>query len=310
MKEEFHKKDIIPKEQMKSLLVRNNHPALFRFSFMIFSFLIMNGFIIWSWDTSILLFIVPSIIYGIICCSIFASLHETAHGTAFRTNSLNKTSAIISGFFHFYPPSLFRELHFMHHRHTHVPGKDPEISMGDQPAPSVLSNAGIYTGWLSGLPLMLFKLFMIISGCFGMPEFIRKKIFPFVHPKKRKIIFIECLLFMIGYALIFYVLMFFDFNIWAILIGQLVGHIILAFYLSMEHNGLPHEGNIFNKTRSINTNKWIKLIMWNMPYHAEHHAFPAIPFHALPDLNKAIEPHLIHKKEGHVDFHRKVIQNF
>jgi len=25
-------------------------------------------------------------------------------------------------------------------------------------------------------------------------------------------------------------------------------------------------------------------LFWNMPYHAEHHMLPAVPFHALPGL--------------------------
>ena len=33
-------------------------------------------------------------------------------------------------------------------------------------------------------------------------------------------------------------------------------------------------------------------LAWNMPYHAEHHAFPAVPFHNLPAVNRLIAPRL------------------
>ena len=54
--------------------------------------------------------------------------------------------------------------------------------------------------------------------------------------------------------------------------------------------------------------KLIKSLMWNMTYHAEHHAYPAVPFHSLPDLHEAIASELKHKEENHRQFHRGVIR--
>jgi fatty acid desaturase len=71
---------------------------------------------------------------------------------------------------------------------------------------------------------------------------------------------------------------------------------------------LPHDGNILEKTRSMDTNPGIKLVMWNMPYHAEHHAYPAVPFHALPDLHQQIEYELKHSTEGYSRFHLQVLK--
>merc|ERR1719272_1114871 len=30
-------------------------------------------------------------------------------------------------------------------------------------------------------------------------------------------------------------------------------------------------------------------LAWNMPYHIEHHAWPAVPFHLLPDVHERIK---------------------
>ena len=95
---------------------------------------------------------------------------------------------------------------------------------------------------------------------------------------------------------------------WGLLLGQLVGHCLLSSYLVMEHNGLPHEGDILDKTRSIKTNAFVRFLMWNMPYHAEHHAYPAVPFHALPALHEKIQDELKHKDENHAEFHLKTIK--
>jgi len=102
---------------------------------------------------------------------------------------------------------------------------------------------------------------------------------------------------LIGYILFIYLLITVEPRLVAILIGQLIGHCFLSMYLSMEHNGLPNNGNILNKTRSIKVNKLVKLIMWNMPYHAEHHAFP-------------VKTELIHKNESPLDFHLTNISKF
>ena len=38
---------------------------------------------------------------------------------------------------------------------------------------------------------------------------------------------------------------------------------------------------------------------WNMPYHAEHHAYPAVPFHALRRLNALLATHIVHTEQGY-----------
>jgi len=129
---------------------------------------------------------------------------------------------------------------------------------------------------------------MIIGGSIGMPELLRKNIFPFVHPKNKSKIAFECLAFLVGYVLFIYFLLNVEPRLIAILIGQII--CFLSMYQSMEHNGLPYEGNVFNKTRSINTNKIVKLII--------------VPYHALPKLNEELNTVLIHKNEGPADFHK------
>jgi fatty acid desaturase len=37
-----------------------------------------------------------------------------------------------------------------------------------------------------------------------------------------------------------------------------------------------------------------------MPYHAEHHAAPGVPFHALPRLHKRLAPHWQGRRGGYL----------
>jgi fatty acid desaturase len=38
-------------------------------------------------------------------------------------------------------------------------------------------------------------------------------------------------------------------------------------------------------TRRTYTNGAVRFLIWQMSYHVEHHAFPSVPFHALPVVN-------------------------
>jgi fatty acid desaturase len=42
-----------------------------------------------------------------------------------------------------------------------------------------------------------------------------------------------------------------------------------------------------------------------MPYHAEHHSYPAVPFHKLPDLHRLTAEHLKVTEKGYSGFHAR-----
>ena len=306
MDEAFYNSDQVPKKTFGALIRRSNHPALSRFIVMYALVIVTGVWVVLAWGGVAWNVLLSQLSFAVMVCSTFACLHETAHGTAFKSKWLNRIAAFLCGLNHIYPSSLFRELHFAHHRHTHIPGLDPEISLGNHPAPSVLSNLPMYFGWLTGLPLLLFKIGMLVAGAIGMPEVLRVNLYPFVRPTMRKTIAAESVVVLSFHLALLILAIFVHSGFWAIFVGQVVGHCMLAAYLTPEHNGLPHEGDILEKTRSIDTNVGIKLLMWNMPYHAEHHAFPAVPFHALPSLRQHIHDDLKHRTDGYAKFHRQV----
>ncbi len=288
---------------------RKDHPSLFRFIFLYLAFLGSSFWVYHTWSGSWILFMLSLLIFGLVGCSMFAAEHEIIHNTAFKSPLLTNICGFLAGVAHMYPPGLFRELHFTHHRYTHIPGKDPEISLGEKPAPEVIRNLPMYMGWITGFPLLGFKLMMLIAGAFGMPEPLRKNIYPFVRPKMRSRIMLESWAVLLPYAFLLYCLFVHDFGFIGIFIGQVISHCFVAAYTIMEHNGLPHEGNIFEKTRSIRANRFLKLMMWNMPYHAEHHAYPGVPFHALPYLHEELESEIVNGNQNHGDFHLQALKS-
>jgi fatty acid desaturase len=63
-------------------------------------------------------------------------------------------------------------------------------------------------------------------------------------------------------------------------------------YLLAEHTGCTEDRNGLTNTRTTLTSAPVRLLMWDMPYHAEHHLFPSIPFHRLADAHALIRTRL------------------
>jgi len=84
---------------------------------------------------------------------------------------------------------------------------------------------------------------------------------------------------------------------WIWLLPVLVGQPFLRFYLLAEHGLCPTVANMFENTRTTFTNSIVRFVAWNMPYHTEHHVYPMVPFHKLPELHRIIQNELINTLE-------------
>jgi len=88
-------------------------------------------------------------------------------------------------------------------------------------------------------------------------------------------------------------------------VPALIGQPFLRAYLLAEHARCPHVANMLENTRTTFTTALVRAIAWNMPYHAEHHAYPTVPFHQLPRFHAIVRKHLKTTERGYVRFHRK-----
>jgi hypothetical protein len=84
---------------------------------------------------------------------------------------------------------------------------------------------------------------------------------------------------------------------------------LLRAILIVEHTGCSQDRNGLTNTRTTLTSLPIRLLMWNMPYHAEHHLYPSIPFHQLPALHMRIRENLTHVAPGYVAANWSVFQS-
>ncbi len=86
-----------------------------------------------------------------------------------------------------------------------------------------------------------------------------------------------------------------------------LGQPLLRAILLAEHTGCGETTTRSTNTRTTYTVFPVRFLMWDMPYHAEHHRYPALPFFALADAHESLGPHLSHvARRGylgvHVDF--------
>ena len=86
----------------------------------------------------------------------------------------------------------------------------------------------------------------------------------------------------------------------------LVGQGFLRPYLLAEHTACAFTRDCLENTRTTLTLWLVRLFAWNMPYHAEHHAYPAVPFHALPRLHAQVRGKIANLEPGYVAATTKV----
>ncbi|BAC08806.1 fatty acid desaturase family protein [Thermosynechococcus vestitus] len=238
---------------------------------------------------------------GTSLATMFATLHECSHRTAFASQWLNDAVAWLAGLLCFYNSDFYRRYHRWHHRYTQIPGKDPELADGKP------TNWREYLWELSGLPWWWGKLKTFWHLFLG-----RLEGYPYITPEARPAVIRSARLQLLTYggAIALAVALGYP---WLVLawIGLLaVGQPVLRFILLAEHTHCSHDANGLMNTRTTLTLWPIRLFMWNMPYHTEHHLYPSIPFHSLGKAHTLLKSHLGHCVSGYFQVHRQIVAQF
>jgi fatty acid desaturase len=87
----------------------------------------------------------------------------------------------------------------------------------------------------------------------------------------------------------------------------LLGQPFLRLYLLAEHTGCPLVPSMLQNSRTTRSVALIRKLAWNMPYHAEHHAHPALPFFALPEAHRLLQARIAVQARGYVAVNREII---
>ena len=236
--------------------------------------------------------------HGILLVFLFAPLHETVHRTAFRSRPLNDLVAGLCGAVLVLPPQYFRAFHFAHHRHTQDPLRDPELA---SPKPGSLAS---YLWQVSGLPYWRERIATTLRHACG------RIVEPFIAPHARPRIVREARLLLAVYALLALASLLAQSDLLLVLwlAPALLGQPFLRMVLLAEHTGCPLVPEMLRNARTTRTTGLLRRLAWNMPYHAEHHAHPALPFHALPKAHVLLKARIAVQADGYVAVQREIIE--
>jgi fatty acid desaturase len=262
--------------------------------------LLATGSVVWLAQGTLWLW--PAMwLHGVVLIFLFTPLHECIHRTAFKTRALNEAVAFVIGVLIVLPREYFRAFHFAHHRFTQDPERDPELAA---PKPANLRQ------WLwhvSGFPYWIAQLRGTVTHALGRATETFYK-----DDRQRRAVIVEARVVLAIYAFVLLVSIAAGSTAALIywVIPALLGQPVLRLYLMAEHGLCPLTPDMMENTRTTYTNALMRALAWNMPYHAEHHAYPAVPFHRLAEVNRALAPRLKVTASGYIDVQRQILQSY
>ncbi|WP_323783152.1 fatty acid desaturase [Leisingera sp.] len=228
---------------------------------------------------------------GVLLVFLFTLSHECTHQTPFRSKWLNETAGHFCALAMALPFVWFRYYHLAHHKFTNDPDRDPELEHGGRPE--------TLTQWLTYLSGW--------SYWKGMARTIWRNAFgtisaPYLPKRRLAGMRLEARVLLAIYAAALLSLLMSPLVLWLWIVPLLIGQPFLRAYLLAEHGLCPPVADMLENSRTTITNRIVRFAAWNMPYHAEHHSFPNVPFHQLPAFHAITEAHLKSTSNGYGEF--------
>lgn len=231
-------------------------------------------------------------VQGVLIVFLFTLEHEATHKTPFASDTLNEWVGRGCGFLLMLPFTWFRYFHLAHHRWTNIAGRDPELEGGK---PETLR---AWVRHVTGVPYWLASMRLIwalVRGA-GAADYLPEAALIRARTEARWML--------AGYAGL---LILWPGIVWVWLLPVLIGQPVLRLYLLAEHGDCPQVANMFQNTRTVVTDRLVRFLAWNMPYHTEHHVYPAVPFHQLPALHRLMKQDLRVTADGYAAFTREYL---
>jgi fatty acid desaturase len=268
--------------QLRLLMQRRDGPAMRDTAIWLGALAISGALGVHFWGSwaAAPFFIVYGILYG---SSADSRWHETGHRTAFKTRWLNETVYQIASFMLLREPTVWRWSHTRHHTDTLIVGRDPEIVV---PRPPKLLNLALNLLALESTATTLRRLAVHASGrltpeeCTFIPNRERWKV-PWVARGWLALLAAIGATCLVTRSLLP-----------AMLVGlpTIYGGCLLLFFSLTQHAGLAEDALDYRlNSRTVYMNPLFRFLYWNMNYHLEHHMFPMVPYHALPQLHELVK---------------------
>lgn len=290
---------LIPPEQLAALNQRSD-AAGWRQTISHAALLTLSAAVWLRSDLPLPLRVIALLLLGAGLAFCFCAMHECGHRTAFANRSLNDAVAWWAGVLSFYNADFYRRYHQWHHRYTHQPGLDPELedAIPTTPQAYLLELSGL-TWWIGKVRGHARALRGDFEGCPYIPEEAAAQVSRSVRAQFAVYGAIALASIPSGNGLL----------LWAWLLPLAVGQPLLRWVLMAEHTGCSFGTDGTANTRTTLTMGPLRWLMWNMPFHAEHHLYASVPFHALPRAHRYVASELQHLDHGYLRVHRQLQQN-
>jgi len=275
----------VPRKEMKALMKREDGPAIRNTALYYGTMIVLAGIGIWLWPSwwSAPFWLAYGVLYG---SGSDSRWHEGGHGTAFKTQWMNEVIYQLACFMIVRNPTSWRWSHIRHHTDTIIVGRDPEIALMLPPAARRLA-LNVF-----GIPDMIDGLKRMWINATGRLDPQEATFIPETEQSK---VFFVARIWLVIYATTIFACLILGSVVPLMVIGlpRLYGawHFIMTGYL--QHGGLAD--NVLDhrlNTRTVYINPISRFIYLNMNYHVEHHMFPMVPYHRLPELHARIKDDL------------------
>lgn len=282
---------------LRSLSKRSDQQGYLRFGAH-FGLMALTGTLVWLCRSHWYLLIPAMIAHGFTIVTMFAPMHECVHKTAFASPILNEIFGWIAGLLSFYNFTYYRYYHTWHHRYTQDAERDPELMT---PKPQDMFD---YLVEISGLTFWFPRPLTFLRLATG-----QTKVYPFIPDNARAKIAISAGLQLAVYvAGIVAIAMGYTAPLYLFFLPAILAQPLLRAILLAEHTGCSVDTNGLTNTRTTLASYPVRLLMWNMPFHTEHHLYPSIPFFQLPQAHVEIREKLAHLAPSYVVANKIIIQ--
>jgi fatty acid desaturase len=290
---------VVPAEVLKRLYARSDRHGLVQTAAHL-ALLVAGGWLVLA--TRDTWWVVPALlVQGLFINSLFGAMHESVHYGSFKTRWMADVLAFFSGAAILNNAGFYRHYHMAHHRYTQDPARDPELVTSGTPR-----TWSQYLFRVSSIPFLMLRvrdIFLFPFGYRGDVDYIHPSAWPEVRRWGRWLLALYAALVVGSFALQTTIVL------WVWFFPLLAGLPFLRLYLLCEHTLCPNSDDGFANTRTTLSNPVVRFLMWNLPYHAEHHLFPNIAFHNLPEAHRHLRPHLKYVAKGYIQVQREIVRS-
>ena len=252
-------------------------------------------------------------------CFAFAGQHEFLHRNAWKTKWINDWALFFVGLFCFELGEHERVMHKQHHTYTNHIDKDPELTSfysretlenpGFRNLPSsrfayIMQFLDIFTTFKCRAGRIIFSALGIAVDYSGtgwsLNEFNYSKESGIMNKLQRTAL-MQLAFYITVASTICQTRQGLEAVLFWWIVPVLIGYPVVNYVRNLEHADceVSKISNCLRNTRSVRSNLITRILLWDTNFHAEHHAYPMVPFFNLHKLNELMKEHVIHSEKDH-----------